>query len=137
VSLDSAGLRGVFFRDTPRAKNDVPLCLSRAEYFGREERECAAGRDEALYPEIYGLERQAASGLSHISTLDLSDLVCGPAVCETVQRGMVVYRDRSHLTATFARSLAPSLFQRMAPLISSAASPPGRSEIAWAAKGSW
>jgi peptidoglycan/LPS O-acetylase OafA/YrhL len=138
VSLDSAGVRGLFFRDTPRARNDVPLCLSRAVYFGREERECAAERDEALYPEIYELERQAASGLPHISTLDLSDLVCGPAVCETVQRGMVVYRDRSHLTASFARSLAPTLFQRMAPLIPSATSPVGRSvQAAGTARGSW
>ncbi len=127
VSLDSAGVRGLFFRDTPRAKDDVPLCLSRAAYFGWEQRECAAERDEALYPEIYGLEQRAASGLPHVSTVDLSDLVCGPAVCETVQRGMVVYRDHSHLTASFARSLAPALSQRIEPLISSAASPAGRS----------
>jgi len=119
VSLDSAGVRGLFFRDTPRAKNDVPLCLSRAEYFGWEQRECAADRDEALYPEIYELEQQATNGLPHISTVDLSDLICGSAVCETVQRGMVVYRDRSHMTASFARSLAPALLRRIEPLLTS------------------
>jgi peptidoglycan/LPS O-acetylase OafA/YrhL len=122
VSLDSAGVRGLLFRDTPRAKTDVPLCLSRAAYFGWEQRDCATDRDHALYPEIYDLEQRAAGGLSHISTVDLSDLVCGSAVCETVQRGMVVYRDRSHLTATFARSLAPALLQRIEPLATSAAS---------------
>jgi peptidoglycan/LPS O-acetylase OafA/YrhL len=120
VSLDSAGVRGLFFRDTPRAKDDVPLCLSRAAYFGWEQKECTAERDAALYPEIYHLEQQAASGLPHVSTVDLSDLICGPVVCETVQRDMVVYRDRSHLTATYARSLAPALAQRLVPLIGGA-----------------
>ena len=126
LSLDSARVRALFLRDTPRAKADVPLCLSRADYFGWEQRECWAERDGALYPEIYRLERRAASGLPHISTVDLSDLVCGPVVCETVQHGMVVYRDRSHLTASFARSLAPALSQRIVTLIGSGI-PPARS----------
>jgi peptidoglycan/LPS O-acetylase OafA/YrhL len=130
VSLDSAGVRALLFRDTPRAKDDVPLCLSRAAYFGWEQRECTAAREAALYPDIYQLEQRAASGLPHVSTVDLSDLVCGPVVCETLQRGMVVYRDRSHLTASFARSLAPALSQRILLLISSATSPSAGSAAA-------
>jgi peptidoglycan/LPS O-acetylase OafA/YrhL len=124
VTLDSAGIRGLFFRDTPRPKEDVPICLSRAQYFGWDSSECNAEREGAVYPEIYRLEQEAARGLTHISTIDLSDLVCGPVTCETVQHGLVVYRDHSHLTATFNRSLAPALSQRLTPLITADAARP-------------
>jgi peptidoglycan/LPS O-acetylase OafA/YrhL len=134
VSLDSAGVRGLLLRDTPRAKADVPICLSRAAYFGWEQQECSAERDAALYPEIYHLEQQAASGLPHVSTVDLSDLICGPIVCETLQGGNVVYRDHSHLTATYARSLAPALAQRIVPLIGPAVPPRAGSTPAEAAR---
>ncbi len=123
VSLDSAEVRGVLLRDSPRAKTDVPLCLSRAAYFGWGPRACTFERDAAVYPEIYQLEQRAASGLPHVFTVDLSNLVCGPVVCEPVQRGMVVYRDRGHLTATFVRSLVPALSQRIGPLIGPANPP--------------
>ena len=42
---------------------------------------------------------------------DLNDYICGPEVCASVVGGAIVYSDGSHLTATYARTLAPKLKQ--------------------------
>ena len=42
--------------------------------------------------------------------LDFNDLICGgKGRCPVVRDGIIVFRDHHHLTATFARSLAPAL----------------------------
>ena len=40
---------------------------------------------------------------------DLTDYLCTDDTCPVVIGNIVVYRDRSHFTATFARTLAPML----------------------------
>jgi hypothetical protein len=41
-----------------------------------------------------------------VSTVDLTDHICGPNRCDPVVGGVLVYFDASHLTATYARTLA-------------------------------
>jgi len=49
--------------------------------------------------------------------LDLRDLMCTPKVCPPVIGNVVVYRSRDHLTATFVRTLAPYLVDRVPALV--------------------
>jgi hypothetical protein len=44
-----------------------------------------------------------------VVALDLNDHICTDHTCPAVVGGVVVYFDGSHLTATYARTLAPYL----------------------------
>jgi hypothetical protein len=104
-------------RDTPRQLNDIPVCLSRAAYHGRDESTCASPRDFAVDDKVFEVEQAAAIGLRYVSFLDMSDSICGPELCEPVRDGMVVHRDGAHLTATYVTALAPELSRQLASLL--------------------
>ena len=115
--LHSAGVRVISLRDSPRPEWDIPVCLSRAEHRRRRSSVCTADRGVAVDEEVFAAERRAARGLDRVTPLDLSDLFCGPDVCEAVRGGLIVYRDHSHLTATYVRSIAPAVSGRLGPLV--------------------
>ena len=48
-------------------------------------------------------------GLTNVRLFDPTLLVCPERMCDTERHGMVLYSDSHHLTATFARTLAPGL----------------------------
>ena len=55
------------------------------------------------------LDRTLAAA-SDVWSLDLNRLVCPRfPVCDAIVRGLIVRRDHTHLTATYARALADSL----------------------------
>ena len=43
----------------------------------------------------------------HSRLVDANDAICGPRTCSAVVGGVLVYSDGSHLSATYARTLAP------------------------------
>ncbi|MFI5228757.1 MAG: acyltransferase family protein [Gemmatimonadales bacterium] len=115
--LSRAGINTVVIRGTPVAGVDAPSCLSRrasgAPFWGKA---CAYDRARSLHPEAIAAQNEAARGLSHIAFVDMGDRVCPPraARCSVVQRGLIVFRDDDHLTATFSRAEAPILGARVA-----------------------
>ncbi|HZE67761.1 MAG TPA: SGNH hydrolase domain-containing protein, partial [Sporichthyaceae bacterium] len=54
-------------------------------------------------------EAVAALRDRRLRVVDLDDHICGRTECAGAVGGVVVYFDGSHLTATFARTLAPYL----------------------------
>lgn len=101
-----------FIRDTPHADYNVLECLAQSEWDGRTQ--CAAVQPAAaLYPDIYAAEVRGAAGIDNLGFIDLSDAMCGPGQCYLEVGGTVVYRDMDHLTATYNRSLAGLLLQRI------------------------
>jgi hypothetical protein len=91
--------------DTPAAAVDVPICLSaHLDDITR----CATSRLAAFGRQHLIRERTAAQAAG-ATLVDLSDAICPDDPCQPVVRGMIVYRDDHHLTATFAASLAPYL----------------------------
>jgi methyl coenzyme M reductase gamma subunit len=54
--------------------------------------------------------------------LDMTDMVCPAPICPTVRQMMIVYRDRTHITGTFAGSLASTIAARLSPAATAAAS---------------
>ncbi|MEO8570069.1 MAG: acyltransferase family protein [Chloroflexota bacterium] len=92
--------------DTPYAKTDVPACLSANT--GAVEA-CAIPRKTAFTQDLGDVEA-AAARTSGAGFIDLtSKFVLGDGAVPVVINGMIVYRDECHMTATFARSLAPAL----------------------------
>jgi peptidoglycan/LPS O-acetylase OafA/YrhL len=58
--------------------------------------------------------RRAAAAVGG-TYLDLTDAFCTGGRCPSVVGGVLVYRDRGHITATYARSLADALDRKLGP----------------------
>ena len=56
---------------------------------------------------------RAARGLP-VVLVDMNDQVCDTPRCQVVRNGAIVFTDDNHLTATFSRSIASALGQRIA-----------------------
>lgn len=115
-TFSSSSVETIFMRDTPNAPFEVPRCLARAAWRGSGD--CSLMRSQALEETVYGIEQEVARSLPQVWNVDLSDQICGPARCETVQSGKIIFRDRDHLTASYVESLAPALAARIVPLVS-------------------
>lgn len=91
--------------DTPYAGRDVPACLSIHQ---DDVAACAIARATAFTDHLGAIETVAtkASGAGRI---DLTKWVCVEKPCPVVVNDTIVFRDHSHLTATFSRWLAPPL----------------------------
>ena len=108
--LDRLPGRIALLADNPISSYDVPSCLSRN--LG-DVRACATGRAYAFGSKPSARERVAA-GITGATLIDLSDVICpGTGKCPAILDGMIVYRDDHHLTATYSRSLAPVLGERL------------------------
>ncbi|MFK3985108.1 SGNH hydrolase domain-containing protein [Micromonospora sp. NPDC050397] len=102
------GLPLVVLRDTPAFRVDVAECVSANR---RALTRCASLREAAL---AGGLpQERAATGLAGVHLVDLNDAICPTSSCAPVIGGTLVYRDSHHLTAAYARSLAPRLHQHL------------------------
>jgi len=99
--LNAAGLNVIVVRDTPRSRRQNVLdCLAESEGSA-----CGTPRRDAVdwgMPDI-----EMARRIPAIQVLDLSDYICGPHICPAVKDGAIIYRDNTHLTATFSKTLAP------------------------------
>ncbi|MCG5467346.1 acyltransferase [Micromonospora sp. LAH09] len=111
--VTGAGLPLVVIRDTPSFTVDMAECVS-----AHRERltACAQPRERAL---AWGRpQERAAAAVPDVRLADLNDAICPTEPCPAVIDGLLVYRDAHHLTATYARSLAPRLHDRLRHLVS-------------------
>jgi peptidoglycan/LPS O-acetylase OafA/YrhL len=120
--LDDAGITTILLRDTPTPGVDIPDCLNGdsswwARHHSTEKNPCMLYRSSALNEGVFQAEKDAASGLSHVHILDLTDLFCDGAVCPPIKDGMIVYSDDNHISEAFSLTLAPQLSARLAPLV--------------------
>jgi hypothetical protein len=107
------GTRVVLLQDTPRARNDVPTCLSTHL---RAVRPCAPERSFALDAEHRAAERAAAAAAG-ASIIDPADWICTDDPCPPIEGNLLVWRDDHHLATPFAASLAPRLRAALAALL--------------------
>lgn len=110
-ALEPSGATLVIVRDTPWPGFNVPTCLARAEHRNADpERACTFAREAALAPglPIHQAELRAAEGLSDLVSLDLLAHFCTDTTCSPANAGTVRYSDHSHLSASYARRLAPA-----------------------------
>jgi hypothetical protein len=111
--LAEAGIRTIVIRDVPRTWFDVPACLSRRAAALPLARDCVYEREESLSPAAISAQNDALRGLP-VQLVDMNDQICSMTRCVVVRNGAVVFTDDNHLTATFSRSLAPVLGERIA-----------------------
>lgn len=108
MQLDSVANHVAVMSDTPKLPVDPADCLAATE------RECTTSLADSLDRPDALLE--AASGHSSITIIDLRHLICPKQQCPAVIGNIVVWRDSHHLTATYARSLAPEMMRRIGAL---------------------
>jgi hypothetical protein len=99
--IHRAGLRTAVIKDPPAAASDVPSCVSQ-ELENLES--CAFRRVRDAGREY---DARAARKTPGAHLIDVTAEICPNGVCRAVIGNALVYRDKSHLSATFARTLSP------------------------------
>jgi hypothetical protein len=110
--LTATRIRTVAIRGTPRTWFDVPGCLSRRAARLPAARSCVYERSRAFSRVAIDAQNEAARGLP-IGFVDMNDQICSTARCAVMRKGIVVFTDDNHLTASFSRSVAPVLGARL------------------------
>lgn len=110
--LTRAGIRVIVIRGTPRIPFDVPTCLSRREAQLPLSRSCTYEPNRAFIARARRAQDIAATNLN-VQFIDMNDQICATSRCETMRDGVVMFTDDNHLTASFTRSLAPLLGDRI------------------------
>jgi SGNH domain (fused to AT3 domains) len=102
--LIAAGKKVLVIADVPRTNGmDIPDCLAAA---GANASACNAFMPAAKPLDSMAMAAAAMKG-EGVTLLDMTDRFCIDGVCHARIGGVIVYSDSSHLTNTYARTLAP------------------------------
>lgn len=110
--LVAQGSKVIVLRDTPSANFNMPECV--AEHTN-ELSLCSTPRDEALSRRDE-TQPAAVASVTGAQLVDLTDWICPGSSCPAVIGGVIVFRDDSHMTATYSRSLSTQLAKSLPPL---------------------
>lgn len=119
--LKETGARVAYVRDTPFVNFDAPTCLSRAQWRGlAPDQLCTFPLDFEVkrYGQMAAAEAAAveAEGGRY---LDFPKSICSQKNCPTERDGVILFKDRNHITEAFALKLAPSLGSPLVELLNS------------------
>jgi hypothetical protein len=114
-----AGITVLALHDTPYPGKNIPDCISAAE---DDYERCDGKAEDWILPEPVR-DVVARLGDPDVRFADLNDHICDGSTCRAVNGGVITYFDNSHVSATYAASLAPYLGRVLLPLLPG----PGRS----------
>lgn len=106
-SFGRTGMSVLVIRDNPFPGRSVPDCIAENhDHLGR----CTGRRDKWLPKDpLVAAVKQLDN--PRIRSVDLTDYFCQAGKCPAVIGGVIVYFDASHITKTYARTLAPYLMR--------------------------
>jgi peptidoglycan/LPS O-acetylase OafA/YrhL len=110
--ISDAAQRVFIMRSTPVLPFDGPSCLaprSRLYKALSSMSECVARVQDPHSDDVYAWLKSTAGHFKNVSVVDMTDAICPQGECHAEQPGVIVFRDSGHLSATFAKSLAPVL----------------------------
>jgi peptidoglycan/LPS O-acetylase OafA/YrhL len=99
------GVEIIAIADTPWLKQEPGDCLAKDPLRCAEPRDAIAVKVDPLLI--------AAARMEGAQAVDMTDLLCTPDECRLVVGNVIVWRDRNHLTRTYAEMLSPYLFARV------------------------
>ena len=111
--IQRAGSTVVVLLDNPRPPFMVTDCV--AEH--RPALEMCTFEPELLEDYESRSTQVAVAEALGVPMVDMIDLICPAEVCAPVIGGILVYRDRTHLTASYVESMAPFLEERLAAFV--------------------
>jgi SGNH domain (fused to AT3 domains) len=107
----------VVLRDVPFSTDDTPLCVERAmKRRRRAGLACAVPRDVAMRRDA-AAEAAGRRGAPRVHVVNLTRHMCSPRLCFPVVGGVLVHKDKTHLTPLFAGTLGPFLLRRIERLL--------------------
>lgn len=109
--LSRAGIPVLAIRDTPWMNFDVAECVT---IKGADAIGCRRSRSSML-SSVNPAEYLKKSDL--IQHVDMSDKFCDDVWCYPVTGNVLMYFDKHHMTATYGKTLAPSLKARILPIL--------------------
>jgi hypothetical protein len=109
--FSNAGIPVIVIRGTPLVPFNVPSCLSRRAAQLPYASDCTFIPDRSFMARAQLAQDVAARGLN-VRFVDMNDQVC-EARCTTMRGDLVKFTDDNHLTASFSRSLAGALGNRL------------------------
>ena len=104
--LTAAGKKVVVMLDNPDPQREIMECVARHT---RQLSACAFPRAAAETASGQLAQRVALRETPGVRSVDLADWICPGDMCPPVIGDVLVYRQGSHLTATYVRSLTPRL----------------------------
>jgi peptidoglycan/LPS O-acetylase OafA/YrhL len=104
--LRERGLKVAWLADIPEFERDVPICLSAHL---DDAAACSESRATTVDDSYRAAERTAVTAAG-ATWIDATAWVCPGAVCAGVAGNHLMYRDSHHLTAGYARTLAPTMW---------------------------
>jgi hypothetical protein len=107
--LRDSGAKVVLIRDQHRAPRDTPECVRK--YQKRANKKCAFTPSDRR--ERQDFDYRAARRVKKVRVIDPSPRFCPQRPCRVVERGILIYRDSYHITATYARHIAPWLGRKL------------------------
>lgn len=110
--LQEAGIKVVVLRSLPLLSQSVPQCL----LMRRDLSVCGDDRASSLRTGALDL---VAADTPNVAQLDLTDAFCTDRRCEPVIDGVLVYRDGTQPTRTFARTLAATVQMKLEAVLDS------------------
>jgi peptidoglycan/LPS O-acetylase OafA/YrhL len=110
LRLTDGRLNVVAFQDVPYPEFDVAECVSENR---TDLVRCAIDRNDSMKENT---PHAAAAARIDIGVIDLTSQVCFAELCPSVVDDILLWRDTHHLTATYARLLAPALAAQLAEL---------------------
>jgi hypothetical protein len=96
-------------RDNPKTDSRTPRCVEDAVKTGMQPGPaCAVPKREVLDRDAAAVAARRLDS-PRVHELDMTRFFCGKALCEPVIGGVLVYKDATHLTGLYARTLGPYL----------------------------
>jgi hypothetical protein len=103
----------VVIRDMPHVGFETFACIRRAQARRQPPGPaCAVSRQAALAPDAQAMAAPLLRS-PHAQVVDLTRFVCDPALCYPVVGGVLVFKDTTHMTRTFATTLGPYLLHKV------------------------
>lgn len=107
--LRDTGAKVVLIRDQHRAPPDTPECVRR--HGKKPNKKCSFRPDERRDRQDF--DYRAARQVKKVRVIDPTPRFCPKRPCRVVANNMLMYRDSYHITATYARSLASWLDDKL------------------------
>lgn len=113
-ALTEAGIQVVVLLDNPSPDRSIYECVAdhpddlQACTFRRDQ-----GRQRSAAPE----QLAAGERLEQVQTIDMSEFICPSRTCVPVIGNVLIYRQTTHLTDTYVRSLTPDLARELVPAV--------------------
>lgn len=111
-ALSTSAAQVYVIRSAPTLPFAGPACLEPRGKLYRDlvgPSHCTAPADTLEDGSIYAALSAAAAPFHNVRMIDLTGAICPMGACRAEYKGMVVFQDSHHMTATFAATLAPEL----------------------------